>query len=246
MISKNEKDEHGILEITRVIIFATLIAFLIRSVLFEPFAIPSGSMKPNFIEGDYLFVSKYSYGISRYSFPFGPKIFKGRILQFKKPERGEVIVFRLPSDPKTYFIKRLIGIPGDRVQVTNGLLYINGKKAKRKYVKDFVDVDLSKIGEYKETLADGTSYSVLDETPYGHLDNTKEFIVPEKHYFFMGDNRDNSADSRGELGFIHEEYLAGRAEIILFSNPEPLWKIWDWVSSFRADRFLFKVNHGQL
>ena len=232
----------------RSTIYALLIAILIRSIIFEPFSIPSGSMKPNYLVGDYLFVSKYYYGISRYSFPFWPNIFSGRVWELHKPKRGDVIVFRQPSDPSIHYIKRLIGLPGDRIQLIDGYVYLNGKKLEQKQISDFVDQEPyphETIKRLVETIDDNTSYEILDYTPFGDADNTDVFEVPEGKYFFMGDNRDNSHDSRkinGKIGFVPEEFIIGRAEFVLFSNPESLFKIWEWVFSFNKDRFFLKAK----
>lgn len=242
---KPKKDEKFI-EFTRSIIFALVIAIIIRSMVFEPFRIPSGSMKPNFLVGDYLFVSKYYYGISNHSFPFSPNIFEGRKFVFNKPQRGDVVVFRIPTDISIYYIKRLVGIPGDKIQVKNGMLHINDEIVIHQNDGLFTDSDGKKINQIIETLPDhGTSFKILDETPFGDLDNTIEYYVPEKHYFFMGDNRDGSVDSRvigGPVGFVPEENLVGKASLIFFSNSEEMWKIWKWIFSFDLKRFFIKVH----
>lgn len=213
-------------------VWALLFAMIFRTFLFEPFHIPSGSMKPGLLIGDYIFVSKYSYGISRYSFPLGLPLFEGRTQGIKKPERGDVVVFKLPRDTSTNYIKRLIGLPGDRIQVKDSILYLNGVAVPRKEIKPFVDKDNMVIPQYVETLPSGVSYRVLDQLPYGHLDNTEIYIVPPKHYFFMGDNRDNSQDSRvlSAVGFVPEENLVGETELIVLPGGFKWWDITTWIA----------------
>jgi signal peptidase I len=202
-------------------------------------------MKSTLLIGDYIFISKFAYGYSKYSLPFGHKFnyFEGRSMA-KEPERGDVIVFRPPDAIGTDYIKRLIGLPGDRVQMKNGRLWLNGKKVDIKRVENFVDErgdQKFEIKQYVETLPNGVAYNVLDEKFRGPADNTKEFIVPQNHYFFMGDNRDNSRDSRSPLGFVPFENLIGKAEVILFSNESRFLEIWSWVFSFR-DRFFINIK----
>ncbi len=241
------KNDNSTMEMIRSFFIAILLAFLFRSFLFEPFYIPSGSMKSTLLVGDYVFVSKYSYGYSRHSFPFSPPIFHGRILG-SKPEPGDVIVFKLPSDTSVNYIKRLVGLPGDTIQVKDGLLYINGQQLPRQRVKNFLDIDSKgnsqEIPQYIETMPNGVSYHVLDQNPHGSLDNTNIYTVPEKHYFFMGDNRDNSQDSRvlSMVGFVPEENLLGPAQIIFFSSTAKLVEVWKWFSGLRTERFLLKIT----
>lgn len=230
-----------------LIIVCVLLPLALRSVFYAPFHIPSGSMKPNLLIGDYIFVNKYAYGFSKYSFPFSPDLFEGRIADDggkKRPERGEILVFRLPSDTRVDYVKRLVGLPGDRLQVKGGVLYINGEPLPREKMDSFTDEDEEgrkiTITRYQETLPDGKSYQVLDQVERGALDNTPEYVVPAKHYFFMGDNRDNSQDSRvlSTVGYVPEENIVGRADIIFFSISAPFWQFWRWFDSVRADRFL--------
>jgi signal peptidase I len=223
---------------------AVLIALLIRTIVFEPYSIPSGSMKPNFLIGDYLFVSKYHYGISNASFPFDPPIFKGRIFEFNQPKLGEVIVFKSAHDRSINYIKRLVGLPGDEVQVKEGILYLNGMMVKREAAGTFTDTDGTVLKRYSETLPNGTSYYVLEDTPNNPWDNTGVYKVPAGHYFFMGDNRDHSADSRfGDrpIGFVAHDKLIGRAEMVIFSNSKSIIDILEWPVSFDLKRFFNKV-----
>lgn len=217
-----KRSEGGYWELIKIVIQALLIAVVVRIFFYQPFNIPSGSMKDTLLIGDYLFVSKLSYGYSRYSFPWGPPLFDGRILD-GKPERGDVAVFKLPRDNSTDYIKRVIGLPGDEIQVRNGLVYLNGEQIPRKRVGVYVPPSnggpVRKIAKYEETLPNGKTYTVLDAEPNGFFDNTQVYKVPAGHYFMMGDNRDNSTDSRAtyDVGYVPHENLIGRAEIIFFS-----------------------------
>ena len=236
-------------ELLKTFAIALLLAAFFRSFLFEPFHIPSGSMKDGLLVGDYLFVSKYSYGYSRYSFPFGLPLFKGRIFEHG-PERGDVVVFRLPRDPKIDYIKRVIGLPGDRIQVKDGVLYINNKAVPKKPDGTFLDDEIPEaaksIARYKETLPEGKEYDVLDETRFGDVDNTSVYTVPEAHYFMMGDNRDNSVDSRflEHVGYVPAENIVGHAQIIFFSTDgsAKLWEVWKWIPSLRGNRFFHLIR----
>ena len=242
-----KRREGGIGETVRVIVHALLIAAIIRTFLFQPFNIPSGSMKATLLVGDYLFVSKYTYGYSHYSFPYSPPIFSGRIMG-SEPKRGDVVVFRLPKDDSVDYIKRVIGLPGDRIQMRQGLLHINGEPVKRERVEDFVDAEENarpqKVKRWQETLPNGVSYTTLDLVDNGFYDNTQEYVVPAGHLFMMGDNRDNSTDSRvlSQVGYVPLENIIGRAEVIFFSvgEGERAWQIWRWPWSVRWDR-LFTI-----
>jgi len=243
--SGTKRKEGGVAETVRVVIHALIIALVIRTFLFQPFNIPSGSMKATLLVGDYLFVSKYSYGYSKYSFPFSLPIFDGRIWA-SEPQRGDVVVFRLPRDPSTDYIKRVIGLPGDRIQVNDGLLYINGQPVKRERVEDFIENEegaATPVKRWRETLPNGVSYLTLDLVDNGFADNTQVYTVPPGEYFMMGDNRDNSTDSRfSQVGTVPFENIVGRAQIIFFSvhEGERAWEFYRWPVSVRWSR-LFTI-----
>ncbi len=237
---KSRKKSGGLGETVSVIVQALLLALVIRTLLFQPFSIPSGSMRPTLLEGDYLFVTKWAYGYSRYSLPFSPNLFSGRIWE-SAPERGDVVVFKYPPNPSLDYIKRVIGLPGDRVQMRQGQLFINGEPVERVKTGQIDNPDITEMNRpvdvYRETLPNGVSYDTLDITPNGIEDTTREFVVPEGHYFMMGDNRDNSSDSR-VFGFVPEDHLVGRANIIFFSiggGASPL-ELWKWPSEMRPSR----------
>ncbi len=211
-------------EFVRTIIYALLIALVFRVVLFQPFSIPSGSMKPTLLVGDYLFVSKYAYGYSRYSIPFSPNLFEGRILS-KDPERGDVIVFKLPTDNSTDYVKRLIGLPGDRIQMRSSVLYLNGQPLPQERLDPFQDLMPNGAyvmrDRYRETMPNGRHYEILNYHDFSPTDNTREFVVPAGHYFMMGDNRDDSMDSRTtHVGYVPSANLIGRADVIFLSAQE--------------------------
>ena len=247
--TEQKRKEGGLAETLRVIFHALIIALVIRTFLFQPFNIPSGSMMATLLIGDYLFVSKYTYGYSRYSFPFSPPLFTGRDpLLGKGPQRGDVVVFRLPRDDSTDYIKRVIGLPGDRIQLVDGILNINGTPIKRERAEDFVGTEdgpgIKRIKRWKETLPNGVVYYTLDLVDNSFYDNTPAYLVPPNHYFMMGDNRDNSTDSRvlSQVGYVPIDNIVGRAEIIFFSvgDGEAAWKIWRWPWVVRWGR-LFSI-----
>lgn len=228
----------------RTVLYAIMVALIVRTFAFEPFNIPSGSMIPTLLIGDYLFVSKYSYGYSRYALPFSLPLFSGRVLA-NTPRRGDVVVFKLPADDSTDYIKRIVGLPGDRIQVVGGLLHINGLPVQRERLDDLTAEDGNGSPrvymQYVETLPGSIQHKIMELSDTTSLDNTREFVVPEKYYFMMGDNRDNSADSRSLVGYVPFENLVGRAEIVFFSvdNHAHLWEIWKWLGAVRLNR-LFK------
>jgi signal peptidase I len=228
-------------ETVKTIVYALLIALVIRTFLFQPFNIPSGSMENTLLVGDYLFVEKFAYGYSRYSFPFGLGPFSGRIFG-SSPQRGDVVVFKLPRDNSTDYIKRVIGLPGDRVQMIDGQLYLNDKPVPKVRAADYIENDPygvpNHVPRFKETLPGGKSYYVLDRIQNGPGDNTPVYVVPPGHFFMMGDNRDNSADSRTEVGYVPAENLVGKAEFIFFSEDgsAQIWEFWKWPWAIRYNR----------
>ncbi|MDA0332164.1 MAG: signal peptidase I [Candidatus Puniceispirillaceae bacterium] len=237
----SKRKPEGKFEFIKTIVIAGALALGFRSLLFEPFNIPSGSMIPTLLVGDYLFVSKYSYGYSRYSFPFGMAPFDGRIFE-TPPERGDVAVFRQPQNESVAFIKRIVGLPGDRVQVVNGVLHINDVAVNRDR-KGFATAsdgyNVIRFAVYQETLPNGKSYLIQERSDDDLLDNTNVFLVPEGHYFMMGDNRDNSRDSRTtSVGLVPAENLIGRAERLFFSHNSSahLWEVWKWPFAIRYGR----------
>jgi len=238
-----------IIENIKTIFYAFIIAIIIRSFLFQPFYIPSSSMEPNLLIGDRLFVSKYSYGYSRHSFPFSPKITNKRFFN-KLPKRGDVIVFKTPTDNRTDYIKRLIGLPGDKIQMINGDLYLNDAKIKKIPVKIDYQINCGNqildVSSYEEYLPNKIKYTAVYKKK-GTLLNTDEFIVPNNHYFFMGDNRDCSRDSRflSSVGYVSEENLVGKAKIIFYSsdkNKGNFFKFWKWNKSLRHSRFFKEIK----
>ncbi len=233
--------EGGIVETVKVVLQALLLAIVVRTFLFQPFTIPSGSMIPTLLVGDYLFVSKYTYGYSKYSVPFSPDIMEGRVWE-GIPKRGDVAVFRFPPNPEIDYIKRVIGLPGDTVQMREGKLFINGEPVPTEPAGMFKNPDTGReVPMYTETLDTGISYNTIDANIRSEGDNTEVFEVPAGHYFMMGDNRDNSADSRFDVGYVPAENLVGPARSIFFSvsdGASPL-AIWRWPTVMRTDR-LFK------
>ncbi len=251
--SGTKRKEGGIAETIRVIIHALIIALVIRTFLFQPFNIPSGSMKATLLVGDYLFVSKYTYGYSRFSLPLGNNIseslMSGRTPSGWLPQRGDVVVFRLPKDTSVDYIKRVIGLPGDKIQVIDGQVFINGVAVKREPAPPFVEAEeggppAAPVKRWKETLDNGVSFYTLDLVDNGFADNTQVYTVPAGHYFMMGDNRDNSTDSRflSQVGYVPLENIVGKAQIIFFSvyEGERAWEFWRWPVSVRWSR-LFTI-----
>jgi signal peptidase I len=236
--AETQKKPGALAESISVAVQALLLAIVVRTFLFQPFTIPSGSMLPNLLVGDYLFVSKYTYGYSRHSFPFAPNLFSGRIWA-GEPQRGDIIVFKLPSNPGIDYVKRVIGLPGDRIQVIDGVLHINGTAVKREAQGTWTpETGGPAIPVYVETLPNGVSYRTLDLIERGQGDNTRVFEVPKDRYFMMGDNRDNSLDSRFDVGFVPYENLVGPARLIFFSvagegHPMAFWR---WPSDMRWTR----------
>jgi signal peptidase I len=246
-------------ELVRTVIYALLIALIFRIFFFQPFSIPSSSMKSTLLIGDYLFVSKYAYGYSRHSIPFSPPLFEGRIWS-EEPTRGDVIVFKNRNDGNKDYIKRLIGLPGERIKLVDGAVYINGTLVPQRQIEDFIEpleviagrsqvcldrrvVEGQRVcvkEQFMETLPNGTEHLILNADPNdSRSDNTREFTVPEGHYFFLGDNRDNSGDSRvRKLGMVPFEDLIGRAEIIFLSSEGNPLTFWKW----RMDRFLDAIR----
>ncbi|MBC8131059.1 MAG: signal peptidase I [Rhizobiaceae bacterium] len=243
MVDRAEaKASGGFGETVKVIVQALFLALVIRTLLFQPFSIPSGSMMPTLVEGDYLFVSKWSYGYSKYSLPslqpyVGYLPVDGRVMAFV-PERGDVVVFRKPREEEVDYIKRLVGMPGDRIRIENGILFINEVAVPREAAAEYVSEDGTRVPQFRETLPNGVSYLTLDLNPNSTGDNTREFVVPAGHYFMMGDNRDNSLDSRFDVGYVPAENLVGKAQVIFFSiggGESPL-KLWTWPAELRPDR----------
>ncbi len=251
--SDTGEESEGLGELVKTVVYALLIALVFRIFLFQPFSIPSSSMKSTLLIGDYLFVSKYAYGYSRHSVPFSPPLFEGRVWA-AQPERGDVIVFKNRRDGNKDYIKRLIGLPGDTVQVIGGVLHINDAPVGLRRIEDFVEpVDRASISsqlcsertvidgervcvkeQYVETLPGGSSHLILNaDRNRTNNDNTRKYTVPEGEYFFMGDNRDNSSDSR-KIGSVPFVDLIGRAEIIFLSSEGNPLTFWKW----RFDRFL--------
>ncbi len=260
--SKVRRQPNVWVENLKTILYAGLIAVGVRTFLYEPFNIPSGSMEPTLLVGDYLFVSKYSYGYSKYSMPFAPDIFGGRLFG-SLPKRGDVAVFKYPRDPSVDYIKRIIGLPGDHIQVKHGQLFINGHECPREPMGNYDTDDNGYVQReklYMETLPNGVRHEILKATdgsddsrlpgfdPAKDFDpnNTIEYVVPPGHVFAMGDHRDNSADSRfmNAVGFVPVENLVGRAEFLFFSidAAHPWYEIWWWPLEIRWNRLLERIH----
>ena len=242
---------HETVEIIKTVLWALGIALVLRVLLFQPFTIPSASMEPTLFEGDYIIVSKWSYGYSRHSIPFSPPVMSGRLLE-NPPERGDIAVFKLPRDDRTDYIKRIVGLPGDRIQVRGGVLYVNDRAVRRETLKPDVERTpyggTAEVPRVREILEDGRSFITYDRQPAGEVDDTGVYVVPDGHYFAMGDNRDNSVDSRYPeefgVGFVSSENLVGKAELILLSwTPEAsIFKPWTWVTELRPSRFFTRLR----
>lgn len=236
--------------LAKTVIPVLLIALILRTFLFQPFTIPSDSMEPALRDGDYMVVSKYSYGWSRFSVPLSPPLFSGRIAG-RQPRRGDVIVFKLPRDQgRTDYVKRLIGLPGDRVQVLHGVVWLNGRPLPQTllgWVQD-PDAPSRQVLRLSETLPGGRGYTIFREAADREGDNTDVYVVPQDHYFFMGDNRDNSLDSRWPeavgVGFVPAENLVGRAEAVLLSwkGGAPVLKPWTWITHLDPGRILLRLE----
>ena len=238
-----------IIDNLKTLFYALLIAIIIRSFLLQPFYIPSSSMEPNLLVGDRLFVTKYSYGYSKHSFPFSPPIFQGRIFK-KNPERGDIIVFKTPSDNRTDYIKRVIGLPGDIIQFIEGKLYINNNELLSTLLNDeellYCGNQQINTSTFEEKLPNGKSYIVAYRNDVS-FQNSDKYRVPENHYFFLGDNRDCSKDSRflSEVGYVHHDNLVGKAQILFFSSNSrkgSIFQFWKWSSILRFDRFFKKIK----
>jgi len=233
----------------KTLFYALVIAIIIRSLLIQPFYIPSSSMEPTLLVGDRLFVTKYSYGYSKHSFPFSPPILSNRIL-FKVPKRGDVIVFKTPADNRTDYIKRLIGIPGDRVQFIDANLYLNNSEVMKSKVKNITKINCGNriidVYRFEEKLAGGKTFHTVYLKDYTYQ-NSDVFTVPEDHYFFLGDNRDCSKDSRflSSVGYVHKDNLVGKAQFIFFSSDKNIGSIfafWKWHKTIRLNRSFSKIN----
>ena len=245
----NKKISKIIFENVVTIFIALIIAIIIRSFIFQPFYIPSSSMEPTLLIGDRIFVSKYTYGYSNHSFPFSPKILNNRLF-YQKPKQGDLVVFKFPSDNRTDYIKRLIGLPGDEIQFVNGNLFINGNKILRKKtkIKNFIRCgkSLLEVEAYIEKLPNGVRHIAVYNKA-GTLQNSKKFIVPSDHFFLLGDNRDCSKDSRflESVGYVSFVNLVGKAQLIFFSNDtitSSILKFWNLHDSFRFDRLFKKIS----
>jgi signal peptidase I len=242
-------DKNFFIENLKTIIYALVIAIIIRSLIIQPFYIPSSSMEPSLLVGDRLFVTKFSYGYSKHSFPFSPPIFKGRIFS-SSPKSGDVIVFKTPSDNRTDYIKRLIGIPGDKVQFIDGHLFLNDNQILKTKIFQSEPIYCGNgtisVNKFQEKLPNGKIYNTAYLKNYSYQ-NSDPFIVPDQHYFFLGDNRDCSKDSRylGSVGYVHEDNLVGKAQFIFFSSDfriGSIFSFWKWKKTIRVNRFFKKID----
>lgn len=246
-IDSTKKNDESLLETVKTVIYAIVIAMLIRTFWFEPYKIPSGSMYPTLEVGDFLFISKYTYGYSKHSFPFSFPTFEGRIWQ-DKPQRGDVVVFKYPGDNKTDYIKRVVGLPGDTIQMKDGRLYINDKIVERKevgqYIIDEYVIRPQTLTEYIETFPNSHQHKILeykDDIPV--VDNTPKFSIPENFYFMMGDNRDNSNDSRKDVGIVPFDNIEGKARFLFFSIDDSArwYNPISWLTAIRWKRLFNKI-----
>ena len=235
-------------ENAKTLFYALIIAIIIRSLFIQPFYIPSSSMEPNLLVGDRLFVTKYSYGYSKHSFPFSPPFFRGRIFS-NNPERGDVVVFKTPADNRTDYIKRLIGLPGDKIQFIESNLYVNNTEILKSKLKNkkkiFCGNNEIDVFLFEENLSEKKKHLTLYLKKNTYR-NSDPFIVPDNHYFFLGDNRDCSKDSRflTSVGYVHKDNLVGKAQFIFFSSDRTFGSIfyfWKWNKSIRFDRFFKKI-----
>lgn len=239
--------EESLGDTIKTVVYAILIAIVIRTLWFEPFKIPSGSMYPTLYVGDYLFVSKYTYGYSKHSLPWSLPLFEGRIWK-DAPNRGDVVVFKYPRDNRTDFIKRVIGLPGDKIKLEEGRLYINGQQVEREEIENFVMRNdygnAERYRQYVETLPGGVKHRILEISDHEANDDFDEVEVPQGSYFMMGDNRDRSDDSRVNVGFVPEENLVGKARFLFFShNDEEAWyKPWTWPKKIRWSRLFNSIR----
>ena len=242
-------DKNFFLDNTKTLFYALIIAILIRSFLIQPFYIPSSSMEPTLLVGDRLFVTKYTYGYSKHSFPFSPPILSKRIM-FSNPERGDVVVFKTPVDNRTDYIKRLIGLPGDKIQFIDSNLYLNNSEILKSKIlnknKIYCGNRTIDVYKFEEKLPNGKKFYTVYLKDYTYQ-NSDVFTVPEDHYFFLGDNRDCSKDSRflSEVGYVHKNNLVGKARILFFSSNPKLGSIiffWKWNEILRTNRFFKKIN----
>lgn len=240
-------ENESLSETLKTVFYAIVIALFIRTFLFEPFKIPSGSMYPTLYVGDYLFVSKYSYGYSKHSLPYSLPLIDNRVMS-EEPEVGDVVVFKLPTDNKTDYIKRVIGKAGDKIQMIGGVLHINGVAVEREQVEDFVFRDrfgnTTRYNQYIETLPNGKKHRILEISDYNEYDDTIEFTVPNNQLFMMGDNRDASDDSRVHVGFVPMENLVGKARMLFYSfdsNDGKWYFPWTWPKGIRWERIFDKI-----
>ena len=241
-------DKKFIVDNLKTLFYALIIAIVIRSIIIQPFYIPSSSMEPNLLVGDRIFVTKYSYGYSKHSFPFSPPIFNGRMFE-KEPKRGDVIVFKTPADNRTDYIKRLIGLPGDKIQFIDSNLYVNNSEIIKSKISDKEKIYCGKknidVFSFEEILPNGRKHNTAYLKEYT-LQNSDPFNVPKNHYFFLGDNRDCSKDSRflSSVGYVHKNNLVGKAQFIFFSSDKSIGSIfsfWKWNKTLRFERFFKKI-----